>query len=162
MPRADLMQELRACCGSGRWVVEMAERRPFFKADALFDAASRSDAALGPDDWLEAFSQHPRVGDVESLRQRFGDASGGWSEDEQKGLADAPDDVMERLAKANQTYEERFGYVFIICATDKSAAEILYALEGRLDNDPAAELEIAAEEQRKITQLRLEKLLADD
>lgn len=159
MPRAELLEQLRACCGSGRWVVEMSERRPFRNAEALVAAAERAADALGADDWLEAFGHHPRLGDVESLRNRFGEASGGWSESEQSGLADASDDVLEKLAAGNATYEERFGYLFIACAAGKSAAELLDLLEARLDNAPDEELKVASEEQRQITRLRLEKLL---
>ena len=160
MSRPDLLDRLRACCGSRRWVAEMSERRPFRGAEALYAAAERAADALGRDDWMEAFSHHPRIGDVESLRQRFGATSGGWSEGEQAGMAGATDDVIERLADGNRRYEERFGYLFIVCASGKRAAEMLELLESRLGNTSDEELKIASAEQRKITRLRLEKLLA--
>lgn len=157
--RPELLDRLRACCGSRRWVAEMSERRPFRSAEALYAAAERAADALGPDDWLEAFSQHPRIGDVESLRERFGKTSGDWSEGEQSGMDGASDEVIERLADGNRRYEDRFGYLFIVCATGKSAAEMLEELEERLDHSPDDELAVASAEQRKITRLRLEKLI---
>lgn len=162
LSRPELLDRLRSCCGSRRWVAEMSERRPYRSAEALYDAAERAAHALGREDWLEAFEHHPRIGDVESLKKRFGATSGGWSEGEQAGMAGATDDVIERLADGNVRYEERFGYLFIVCASGKSAAEILELLQERLGNDPAEELEIASAEQRKITRIRLEKLLAED
>ena len=159
MSRSELLDQLRACCGSSRWVAEMSERRPFRTAEALYSAAERAADALARDDWLEAFSHHPRIGDAESLRKRFGATSGAWSEGEQAGMAGASDDVIERLAEGNRRYEERFGYLFIVCASGKGASELLELLEERLGNDADEELSIASDEQRKITRLRLEKLL---
>lgn len=161
LSRKDLMERLRDCCGSSRWVVEMAERKPYRNEEAYYDAGERAADAMGPDDWREAFSQHPRLGDVESLRERFGERAGDWSEGEQSGLAGADDEVLERLAEGNEAYEERFGHRFVFCATEQTAEDMLAALNTRLGNTPALEIEAAAEEQRKITRLRLEKLLDD-
>jgi 2-oxo-4-hydroxy-4-carboxy-5-ureidoimidazoline decarboxylase len=143
-------REFQRCCGSTRWTARMAAARPFRDLD---DLLARSDAtwrALAADDWLEAFAAHPRIG------QQGGPA---WSAQEQAGAAGAAPDVRHRLAAANRDYEARFGYIFIVCATGKSADEMLAALEARLRNEPARELRIAADEQRKITRLRLAKLV---
>ena len=143
-------REFQRCCGSTRWTARMAAARPFRDLD---DLLARSDAtwrALAADDWLEAFAAHPRIG------QQGGSA---WSAQEQAGADGAAADVRNRLAAANRDYEARFGYIFIVCATGKSADEMLAALEARLHNEPPRELRIAADEQRKITRLRLAKLV---
>ena len=113
---------------------------------------------LGDGDWLEAFTHHPRIGaDVAKLRERFA-ATASWSEGEQAAVGQASEEVLQALAEANVAYEARYGYLFIVCATGKSAAEMLAILQERMDNPPANELRIAAGEQAKITHLRLEKL----
>src|SRR5206468_6764936 len=122
--------------------------RPFDCLDAMLqhsDAVSRS---LGSADWLEAFAAHPRIGGSS--------AASSWSSDEQSGMNAAGAPVRERLAAGNRAYKARFGHIFIVCATGKSADEMLSLLEARIGNDPADELRIAAEEQRKISRLRLE------
>jgi 2-oxo-4-hydroxy-4-carboxy-5-ureidoimidazoline decarboxylase len=120
-------------------------------------AADRIWASLEPEDWLEAFRSHPRIG--EPGGSGAPGRSGAWSADEQAGARAMTDAVGQRLAKANREYEARFGYLFIVCATGKGAEEMLAILERRLANDPGEELRIAAEEQRKIMRLRLAKLL---
>ena len=137
----------------------MAARRPFGDLETLRQAAEGAADELSRDDWLEAFSHHPRIGDVEALRERFGRRSGSWSQGEQAGLDGTPDDVLQRLAAGNQSYEERFGWIFLVCASGKSAAEMLERLEARLGNGPDEEFAIATGEQRKITALRLMKLV---
>jgi OHCU decarboxylase len=139
----------------------MLAERPFESPPALYRAAQRIWWRLGADDWLEGFRGHPQIG------QRSGAAAGGahgaerdaWSRDEQSRVEDAEADVKTRLAEANQRYLDQFGFIFIVCATGKSAAEMLVLLEQRLASDRAAELRTAAEEQAKITRLRLGKLL---
>jgi len=142
--------ELLACCGSTAWAAGMAQHRPFADADAMAANADQVWAALGQEDWLEAFAAHPRIGER---------AAAGWSAGEQAGVAAADPATLAELAEGNRVYEERFGRTFLICATGQSAAAMLAALRQRLGNDPATELRVAAEEQRKITRLRLEKLL---
>ena len=139
----------------------MTAHRPFADAAALFALADACWAGLSRDDWLEAFAHHPRIGDVEGLRTRFANTRA-WAAGEQAGTASASEAVLQALTEGNRAYEARFGYIFIVCATGKSAEEMLGLLHARLPNDPAAELPIAAEEQRKITRLRLEKLLTHD
>ena len=155
---ADEARELlRGCCGATAWVERMTARRPFGSHEGLLRAARDEWFALGPGDWLEAFSHHPKIGDRESLRQRFA-RTAHLSEREQSGVEGAPEDVLTALAEGNRAYEAKFGFIFIVCATGKSAAEMLQLLRDRLPNPPDVELRVAAEEQAKITELRLLKL----
>ncbi len=134
------------------------DARPFETDDALVAAADAVWARMERDDILEAFSHHPRIGaDVEKLREKFA-ATAELSAGEQAAVASASDEVLHRLRDMNVRYEERFGYIFIVCASGKSAEEMLEILESRIDNDPEDELRIAAAEQAKITRLRLEQL----
>jgi 2-oxo-4-hydroxy-4-carboxy-5-ureidoimidazoline decarboxylase len=142
-----------------RWVERMLAARPFGDAARLLAAAEDAWAGLSPDDWREAFAHHPRIGDKDALRARFA-STREWAAGEQAGAMAASEDVLEALARENQAYLERFGYIFIVCATGKSATEMLELLRARLRNDTAAELRVAAAEQARITRLRLEKLLA--
>ncbi len=155
------IDELMRCCGSLRWATIMASSRPFRSEQDLYDAADRVWESLTSEDWLEAFGHHPRIGDVEGLRSKFA-TTRAWASNEQAGAAVASDEVLEALAAGNRAYEERFGYIFIVCATGKGADEMLAILRDRLDNDPKTELPVAAREQSKITRLRLEKLLSHD
>lgn len=142
-------RELRRCCGSERWAREMSTRRPFGSDADLLAAADDVWWDLEPDDWLEAFAAHPRIG------ERDGDA---WSAEEQAGMNDASRRLEAEIREGNRAYEAKFGHVFLICATGLSATEMAEALERRLDNDPETELRVAAAEQAKITELRLRKL----
>ncbi len=161
LPPAAAATELGHCCGARRFAGELVARRPFGSLAGLLEAAEEVQDRFGAEDWLEAFAHHPRIGDVAALRARYASAqSKSWSRGEQAGVAEAGEAVLERLAAGNAAYEARFGYLFIVCATGKSAAEMLAMLEARLGNDPAAELAVAAGEQRKITRLRLHKLPA--
>lgn len=138
-----------ACCGSKRWARRMARARPFDEG-GLFATADRIWRELPAEDWLEAFSAHPRIGARAS----------GQAAAEQAGARGASAETLAALARANREYEERFGYIFIVCASGRSAEEMLDLCRRRLHNAPAEELKVAAEEQRKITRLRLEKMLA--
>jgi OHCU decarboxylase len=150
--------ELLQCCGSASWARRMAQQRPFAGWNEIREAADRIWWGLGRVDWLEAFSRHPGIGES-AATSATSDRARGWSEREQAGLRDAGVEVKTALAEANRGYLARFGYIFIVCATGKSSEEMLALLRSRLQNDPGAELRIAAEEQRRITHLRLEKLL---
>ena len=141
-------------CGSARWVERMLARRPFGRDAKLLSVARIEWFGLTETDWLEAFSHHPRIGDRASLEARF-PATHDLSSKEQSGVGGAGADVITALAQANETYVERFGFIFIVCATGKSAEEMLQLLRDRLANDRGTELRIAAEEQAKITALRL-------
>jgi 2-oxo-4-hydroxy-4-carboxy-5-ureidoimidazoline decarboxylase len=147
----------RRCCGSTRWAEAMASLRPYASEAALRDAAERTWRSLPRTDWLEAFAAHPKIGDLDALRARFA-ATAGWSALEQAGVAGASEEVLRALAGGNRLYEERFGYIFIVCATGKTAGEMLELLRRRLPNDPAEEIANAAAEQAAITRLRLEKI----
>lgn len=148
---------LLRCCGSQRWADAMTARRPFRSADDAFAVADELATGLHRKDWLEAFATHPRIGDIDNLRRKFAETAD-WSAGEQADVAGATDDVLRDLAAGNADYEARFGHIFIVCATGKTATEMLALLRARLSNDPATELRLAAAEQAKITRLRLEKL----
>jgi 2-oxo-4-hydroxy-4-carboxy-5-ureidoimidazoline decarboxylase len=135
----------------------MLARRPFGTTAALLAAARNEWFSLLPKDWKEAFTHHPRIGDREALRARF-PATHQLSEREQTGMAAASDQIIEALAQGNAAYERRFGYIFVVCASGKSAGEMLDLLTARMQNDPIIEICIAAEEQAKITELRLKQL----
>jgi 2-oxo-4-hydroxy-4-carboxy-5-ureidoimidazoline decarboxylase len=168
---------LARCCGAHRWVEGMLQRRPFASAAALQSAARETWEALSPTDWREAFGHHPRIGASEGetlpepvssrfeapppKRWRSQDGVAGtadWSREEQAGMQSADAGTRAALRDANVAYERRFGFVFLVCATGKSARAMLDALASRLGNDPEIELRVAAGEQAKITGLRLEKL----
>jgi OHCU decarboxylase len=150
LSRAEAERELCRCCGSHRWAAAVAARRPFETFDALVLAAAQSWWMLEGGDWLEAFAQHPRIGA----------RAAGWASDEQSRVHGATQATLERLTARNHDYERKFGHVFLIFATGKSAEDILAQLERRFPNDPATELKVAAVEQSKITRLRLHKLLS--
>lgn len=149
---------LLRCCGSARWARRMAAARPFADAGSMAVAGDAIWTALEPADWLEAFAAHPKIGSG----RPGGTGQAGWSGQEQAGVAGAADQTRRRLADANRDYEARFGYIFIVCATGKSAGEMLALLKARLRHDAAGELHIAAEEQRAITRLRLNKLVEQE
>jgi 2-oxo-4-hydroxy-4-carboxy-5-ureidoimidazoline decarboxylase len=154
----DAREALVRCCGARRWVDRMLAARPFPSAKVLYDAADRIWAELGKDDHLEAFHHHPRIGDVDGIRKKFAKTAA-WASEEQAGAAEANEATLHALADGNRAYEAKFGHIFIVCATGKSAAEILALLHARMPNDERTELAVAVEEQRKITRLRLEKLI---
>jgi 2-oxo-4-hydroxy-4-carboxy-5-ureidoimidazoline decarboxylase len=150
--------ELLRCCGSSRWARKMAAERPFASVDAIVHAADATWSGLDRVDWLEAFAAHPKIG-AGGAGGAGGADTARWSAEEQGGVSAAADETRLRLAAANREYEARFGYIFIVCATGKTAGAMLELLERRLRNDPGEEIKIAAEEQGKITRLRLAKLL---
>ncbi len=157
----EAVKDLMRCCGARRWAAQMAARRPFQALDAVLDAADAVWARMDRADFLEAFSHHPKIGDVAGLRARFA-ATGPWAAGEQAGVQSAGDDILRRLAEGNTRYEAKFGHLFIVCATGKSAEEMLALLDARLPNRPTAELAIAAGEQAKITRIRLGKLFQEE
>lgn len=139
----------------------MIERRPFKDAGHLFALAEETWNSLGSQDWKEAFSHHPKIGDVHALREKFA-STAAWASGEQSGVKSASDETLRRLAEGNAEYERKFGYIFIVCATGKSAEEMLEMLESRLTHPAERELNIATAEQAKITRIRLEKLLSEE
>lgn len=149
----------KQCCVAERWIAQMVAGRPYSHADDLYHRANVYWATMQEPDWLQAFEGHPQIGDVNSLKQKYASTKA-LAAGEQASVQQADEDVLQRLAAGNQAYAKRFGFIFIVCATGKSAADMLALLEARLGNTRDVELRNAAEEQRKITQLRLEKLLA--
>ena len=145
---------LTRACGSSRWVDRMMARRPFGRDAKMLIAARVEWFALSEADWLEAFSHHPQIGDRAALESRFPQTHD-LSAKEQSGIGIAGADVLTALAQANTDYFNRFGFIFIVCATGKSAEEMLALLLSRLQHDRPTELRIAVEEQAKITALRL-------
>jgi allantoicase len=143
--------ELSSCCASQEWVRRVMERRPFANWNQLVDVADQTWRGLDRNAWLEAFAAHPRIGEKK--------AGARWSSEEQSGTSSAAPETMQALANANRAYEERFGHVYLVCATGKSADEMLELAQARLQHDPQDEIFVAAEEQRKITRLRLMKLV---
>lgn len=155
-----LETELRRCFGSARWARRVATQSPFADRGALFAAAEEAWRESGRDEWLAAIRDHPRIGERTSTEGRFA-ATRAWSAGEQAGLGSASEAVRARLAARQRDYEERFGHIFLISATGRTSEEILAALEARMENEPEAEIEVAAGELEKIARLRLEKLLTE-
>ena len=136
----------------------MARGRPFRDMDSLLRSSDDIWWGLDAKDWLEAFGHHPKIGEKKAA-QNVSDEAQRWSEEEQAGARLANEEIGQELLAANLEYERRFGFIFIVCATGKSTEEMLALLKARLNNDADRELHIAAEEQRRITHLRLRKLL---
>ena len=147
--------ELLACCGSKAWAARMARQQPFRHLRDLLESADRIWWDLSHENWLAAFRAHPRIGECAYAAT----AAAEVSQQEQAGTRTASEVTLAKLQAANHVYEAKFGHIFIVCATGKSAEEMLALLEQRLNNDPEAEIRVAAEEQRRITCLRLERLL---
>jgi len=158
LPAQEAAQQILPCCGSMAWARELAARRSLPDETSLLAASDEIWNSLGEQDWVEAFSKHPRIGERKASPVASAQ-SALWSAQEQRNVASAGEAVQHALAEANREYERRFGRVFIVCATGKGASEILDILRRRLQNDEAPELRESAEEQRKITNLRLKKWL---
>ena len=152
-------KELLQCCGSKRWASATATGRPYDTLEILLATADDIWWSLNPNDWIEAFRSHPKIGEKKAVAA-VSDQSRQWSGQEQAGVSNASQETVDALATLNQAYEQKFGYIFIICATGKTSEEMLSALRQRLDNAPADELPVAAAEQSKITELRLKKLIS--
>jgi allantoicase len=148
------------CCGARKWTQKMAAARPFATVQDVADASERIWKALEHKEWLAAFRHHPPIGGKKAAKAQSAKAKS-WSAGEQSSVNDASAAELAELAKANADYARRFGYIFIICASEKTTGEMLVAIQQRLGNDPQHELQIAADEQQKITRLRLERLLRE-
>lgn len=154
------------CCGAPRWAAEMVERRPIASAGELCAVADQVWSAMGEADWLTAFACHPRIGERAEAQKpahaiaQASKRSAAWSTQEQSGTANASAVTLDELTQLNLRYEQRFGFTYIVCATGKSAAEMLEILKSRVSNERGAELREAAEQQRQIMQIRLRKWLA--
>lgn len=154
-----LKTELFKCCGSTKWSSALASCFPFSSFEKLIIQSDKIWNTCSEQDFLEAFTHHPKIGDVEGLRKKFA-TTATWASNEQSGTTQATQQVLEALAKGNEEYEKKFGFIFIVCATGKSASEMLQLLQQRLPNNRSTELHIAAAEQNKITHLRLQKLIS--
>lgn len=154
----DARNELLKCCGATRWAETIERQRPYASLEQLMTKADSVWWSLDESDWLEAFRSHPKIGERKAA-SAVPAQSQQWSAQEQQGVQNAARETVEKLARLNADYEQKFGFIFIVCATGKSSNEILALLEQRLPNDVFAELPIAAAEQARITRLRLRKLL---
>lgn len=160
LPKEELIKALTNCCGSSNWVNKMLTVFPIDDLVELIEDAEEKWYECGEEDWLEAFTHHPKIGDIKSLQKKFA-STATWAAGEQSGANAASQQVLLDLAKGNDDYEQKFGFIFIVCATGKSAEEMLQLLQERLPNNRSEEILIAADEQNKITKLRIEKLLND-
>lgn len=158
LPAEQAAQEILSCCGSTSWARAVVMCRPVDDETSLMTASDDAWWSVSASDWMEAFCKHPRIGEREAPMDAS-PRSAAWSAQEQRNLVDAGEPVQLALAEGNRQYEQRFDRVFIVCATGKSAAEILEILRRRLQNDDSTELRECAEEQRKITNIRLKKWL---
>jgi OHCU decarboxylase len=149
---------LLTCCGSREWARRMAAMRPFRTELILFDAAHEVWWSLDREAWLEAFRSHPRIGERKAEAGQTAREQA-WSRGEQSGMDAAAEQTRQAIAELNRRYEKRFGYIYLVCASGRTADELLAMLEQRLQNSPEAEILVAAEEQAMITRLRLQKLL---
>jgi OHCU decarboxylase len=150
--------ELLKCCGSTKWARAMAQARPFASEEELLAKSDEVSAGLKGEDWLEAFRAHPKIGEQKAAESQTPQEQR-WSAQEQSAMQAASADTIAQLVTRNREYEARFGFIFIVCATGKSPGEMLALLNRRIHNDPETELQVAADQQRRITRLRLEKLL---
>lgn len=158
LPPEQLKEALSKCCGATAWIEKMKNEFPLQDEDSLLEAAARHWQTCSEDDWKEAFTHHPKIGDLHSLQQKFA-STANWASGEQAGTIDASTVILQAFAKGNMLYEDKFGYIFIVCATGRSAPEMLALLTDRLKNTAEDEIKIAMGEQEKITALRLKKLL---
>ncbi len=161
--QGDATSQLLTCCTSTSWAHKLADARPFADIDALLTSSDEAwqQVQTNEADLLEAFDGHPQIGNVDSLKEKYRNTQDSAAH-EQSGANDADDQVLEDLAQGNQDYLDKFGFIFIVFATGKSAQQMLDLLLARLPNDRATELANAATEQNKITRLRLNKLFGQD
>jgi 2-oxo-4-hydroxy-4-carboxy-5-ureidoimidazoline decarboxylase len=163
MAAVEARAALGECCASTAWAEAMVARRPFRNGSQLLDAADETWQKLTESGWRQALTSHPEIGAAFRSGRTGGDGlHASWSRQEQSGMYDAGDATRQAIADGNRAYREKFGYTYIVCATGKSSDEMLAVLKERLRNEAATEIRIAAEEQRKITRLRLQKMLAPE
>lgn len=157
--KQEAFDELFKCCGCSIWAKNLVDFRPFKSKADLFRLSDMIWTSCDEEEVMEAFSHHPKIGDIKSLEKKFASTKE-WASGEQAGVNVATQQVLQELADANEAYEKKFGYIFIVCATGKTADEMLSLLKARLLNEPEDELRIAKGEQNKITHIRLDKLIA--
>lgn len=151
--------ELFKCCGSANWAKKLSEQRPFKNLHDLVATSDEVWQKCSKSDGLEAFTHHPKIGDLKNLEKKFASTKE-WAGGEQAGVNVANQIVLQALAKGNEDYEKKFGFIFIVCAIGKSAEEMLALLNERMGNDKETEIKIAMAEQNKITKIRLKKLVS--
>ena len=149
---------LAKCCGANNWVEKMNTLFPVDNEDVLLNEAERIWFQCNKQDWLEAFTHHPKIGDINSLKEKYASTSV-WAAGEQTSVKQSSAEILQALSAGNKDYEDKFGYIFIVCATGKSAREMLDLLLARLKNTAEQEIQVAMKEQNKITAIRLKKLL---
>lgn len=159
LPDGEFRGLMRSCCASQRYVDEMAARRPFREKEFLFATSKQVWFALNRGDWLEAFAAHPRIGGLK--KDKDDDRFKKWSESEQAGVSSADNGLLSELAKLNDDYYQKHGFVFLICASGKSALEMTEKLRERITKDTDTEIDNAAHEQVQITEIRLRKALGE-
>ncbi|WP_425614026.1 2-oxo-4-hydroxy-4-carboxy-5-ureidoimidazoline decarboxylase [Anatilimnocola sp. NA78] len=159
LPEQAARQVLENCCAAPGWVTQMVAQRPFANDAELFAMAATIWWQLPREQWQAAFAAHPKIGDIDSLQKKYC-STANLAAGEQAIVSQATQQTLQELADYNREYELRFGYIFIVCATGKSADEMLALLKSRLPNEPDYEISIAAAEQLKITLLRLQKMAA--
>ena len=156
---AEAESMFRDCCGSAEWANRMVASRPFGSQSVLIETAADIWNELETTDWLEAFSAHPKIGEKRTAQVQQ-PRSAAWSVGEQAGMDVADESIRQELDDANNSYYDKFGFIFIVCATGKDAADMLQLCRNRLGNDRETEIVNAAREQQRITQIRLRKLLS--
>ena len=159
LPPSGATTEILSCCGSRAWAAQMAAKRPYADEQSLFAAADDCWLHLAESDWLEAFRSHPRIGEKHA-QDKTTATSAAWSRSEQRQMNNADAAILLRMQEGHRRYEERFGRIFIVCASGKQPAELLRTLEVRLTNTLGEELQESARQQQQIMQLRLRKWLA--
>jgi 2-oxo-4-hydroxy-4-carboxy-5-ureidoimidazoline decarboxylase len=152
------LEAFMQCNTSENWCENMVAGRPYTDYQSVFDAADKYWEESNESDLLQAFEGHPEIGDVSTLREKYRNTEK-LAGHEQSGVNTANENTLQLLSQGNKGYKEKFGFIFIVCASGKSADEMLAMLVGRLPNTHEQELVNAGEEQRKITHLRLDKLL---
>ena len=155
-----IKEELIKCCGSENWVNQMIDHGDFVSDENLIEISEKIWFSLKKEDWLEAFRHHPKIGDINSLKEKYS-VSKDLAESEQAGVKTASMDTLTELSKFNDEYEKKFGYIFIVCATGKSAEEMLSIIKSRINNDPEEEIMNAIKEQNEITKIRLNQFKTD-
>ena len=161
LSHAELTAALAKCCGAESWYIALAKYQPYSSTEQLHQLSDKVWSQLAEADYLAAFSHHPMIGDMDALKAKFA-STAQWAGNEQQGSRQANEATLSALKHGNEAYLKKFGFIFIVCATGKSANEMLALLKQRMPNDLATELKIAAAEQNKITHLRLDKLLSEE
>ena len=158
--RQDAFDSLYMCCGSTIWAQNLIDFRPYKDKEELLRLSDMIWTSCEGEEVLEAFSHHPKIGDIKSLEKKFASTKE-WAAGEQAGVSVAPPEILQEFVEANTAYETKFGYIFIVCATGKTAEEMLSLCKRRLQNDPETEFRVAKAEQNKITHIRLDKLITE-